>query len=80
MTLRSATKTFLTLTLALPIVQMMLFWVGALLASMGDEAGAQIIRHIGTICQVLWVLSLAGLVVTLALVVLSEPPRGDEQP
>ena len=36
MTLRSATKTLLVLSLALPVVQCVLVWVGGLLTSMGD--------------------------------------------
>ena len=54
MTLRSATKTLLTLALGLPVVQAVLIWVAGLLTSMGDEAGATIIRHVGTGCQVVW--------------------------
>ena len=77
MTLRSAVKTLLALALGLPIVQLVLFWVGGLLASMGDEDGARIIQYIGTACQVLWAVSAVGLVIALALVVLNEPPRGN---
>ena len=80
MTLRSATKSLLALALGLPIVQAVLFWVGGLLASMGDEQGAAIIRHVGTAFQVLWAISVVGLVITLALVVLNErPPEEEEQ-
>jgi hypothetical protein len=74
MTLRSATKTLLALTLGLPMVQAVLFWVGGLLANMGDEGGAKIIKHVVTACQVVWAISIVGLVVTLALVVLNEVP------
>jgi len=74
MTLRSATKILLVLALALPIVQAVLIWVRVLLDSMGDVAGAAIIGHAGTACQVAWSISLVGLVITLALVVISERP------
>ena len=77
MTLRSAAKTLLAMALGLPIVQVVLFWVGGLLASMGDQTGARIIQHVGTACQVLWAVSVVGLVIALALVVLNEPPPGD---
>jgi hypothetical protein len=72
MTLRGATKTLLVFALALPVVQAMLLWVGGLLKAMGDAAGAAIVGHVGTACQVLWSLSLVGLVIVLALVVLNE--------
>jgi hypothetical protein len=72
MTLRSATKTLLVLTLALPVVQCVLIWVRGLLTSMGDQQGGVIIGHVGTVCQVLWSISLVGLVIVLALVVLNE--------
>jgi hypothetical protein len=75
MTLRSATKSLLGLAVGLPIVQAVLFWVGGLLANMGDEGGARIIRHVVTACQVVWAISVVGLVITLALVVLSESSR-----
>ena len=57
MTLRSAAKTLLVLALALPVVQCVLIWVRGLLTSMGDAAGATIIGHVGTACQVVWAVS-----------------------
>jgi hypothetical protein len=72
MTLRSATKTLLVLTLALPVAQSVLIWVRGLLTSMGDQQGGAIIGHVGMACQVAWTISLVGLVIVLALVVLSE--------
>ncbi len=77
MTLRSATKTLLVLALALPIVQAILIWIRGLLASMGDDAGAAIIGHIGTVCQVVWSISLVGLVITTALIAINERPPED---
>jgi len=73
MTLRSATKTLLVLALALPVAQCVLIWVRGLLTSMGDSDGAAIIGHVGTACGVVWLISLVGLVITLALTVLNEP-------
>jgi len=73
-TLRSATKTLVVLALALPVAQAVLAWVAGLLRSMGDAAGAVVVGHVGTACQVVWSLSLVGLVIVLALVVLNEHP------
>lgn len=72
MTLRSTAKTLLVLALALPVVQAVLAWVAGLLTGMGDAAGAVIVRHVATVCQVTWAVSLVGLVIVLALVVLNE--------
>jgi hypothetical protein len=80
MTLRSAMKALLGLAVGLPIVQAVLFWVGGLLANMGDAGGAKIIQHVVTVCQVVWAVSVVGLVITLALVVLNErPPENDDE-
>jgi hypothetical protein len=55
-----------------------LVWVGGLLASMGDAAGAAVIRHVGTACQVVWAISLVGLVIVLAVAALADrPPEGE---
>jgi hypothetical protein len=78
MTLRSATKVLLTLTLGLPVIQTVLIWVAGLLKSMGDEAGATIIRHVGTGCQVVWSVTLVGLVIVLALLTLNDRPQNGE--
>ena len=74
MTLRTAAKTLLVLSLALPVIQAVLAWVAGLLHAMGDAAGADVVRHVGTACQVAWTGGLVGLVVVLALVVLNERP------
>jgi hypothetical protein len=73
MTLRAAAKMLLVLALALPVVQGVLVWVAGLLAAMGDAYGAAVVRYVGTACLVVWTISLVGLVVALALVVLNEP-------
>lgn len=74
MTLRSATKTLLVIALALPIVQAVLIWARALLASMADDDGAAIVGYVGTVCQVAWPITLVGLVIVLAVNALSERP------
>lgn len=79
MTLRSAAKTLLVLALALPIVQAVLVWIAGLLAAMGDASGAAVVRHVSTACLVVWTVSLVGLVVALALVVLNERPPDEEE-
>jgi hypothetical protein len=76
-TLRSATKSLLVLALTLPVAQAVLIWVRGLLASMGDAAGAVVVGHVATACQVVWSLSLVGLVIVLALVVLNERPSDE---
>jgi hypothetical protein len=67
MTLHSATKTLLVLALGLPVVQIILIWVRGLLTSMGDNAGAEIIGHLGTACLAAWPVSLVGLVIVIAI-------------
>jgi hypothetical protein len=78
MTLLSATKWLLVLALALPMIHIVLIWVRGLLTSMGDNAGAEIIGHIGTACLAVWPVSLVGLVVVLALIVVSEHRSKEE--
>ena len=68
MTLRSATKTLLVLVLALPVAQIVLIWVRGLLTSMGDADGGAIIGHVGTVCQVAWVLCLVAMVIAIFFV------------
>lgn len=78
MTPRSATKTLLVLALALPIVQCVLVWVAGLLTGMGDASGAAIIVRVGLASQVVWAISLVGLVIVLALAALDERPPNED--
>jgi Na+-driven multidrug efflux pump len=78
MTLRTAVKYLLVLSLALPLVAGVLVWVGGLLRAMGDAAGATAVGYIGTACQVVWLVCLVGLLVTLAMTVLGERPADGE--
>jgi hypothetical protein len=73
-TLRSATKSLVVLALALPVALAALTWVRGLLAAMGDAAGAAVVGYVAVACQIVWSLCLVGLVIVLALVVLSERP------
>jgi hypothetical protein len=75
MTLRSAIKTLLVLALALPICEAVLVWVVGLLKAMGDPEGARIITYFGLAFEVVWSLSLVGLVILLATITLNEPPK-----
>lgn len=74
MTLKNAIKTLLVLVLALPLAAAVLVWVVGLLRAMGDAAGAAVVGHIGTACHVVWLVSLVGLLVALAVDALAEPP------
>jgi hypothetical protein len=78
MTLRSAARLLLALALGLPIVQAVLFWVAGLLASMGDNVGAGVLRDIGTGCLVAWLVALVVLVIVVAMLILSEAPRSED--
>jgi hypothetical protein len=79
MTVRSAIMTLLVLALALPVVAAVLLWVRGLLASMGDAAGAAVIGHVGTACQVAWTISLVGLVIALAVQALQDMPPDESE-
>lgn len=74
MTLKNAIKTLLVLVLALPLVAAVLVWVVGLLRAMGDAVGAAVVGHIGTACHVVWLVSLVGLLVAVAVDALAEPP------
>jgi hypothetical protein len=78
MTLRSAARLLLASALGLPIVQAVLFWVAGLLASMGDNAGAGVLRDIGTGCLVAWLVALVALVIVVAVMVLSDERQNGE--
>ena len=73
---KAAIKTLLTFVLGLPLLQAVLMWVGGLLGTMGDAAAGDVLEHIRTAAGVLWLVSLVGLVVALALQTLddSSPP------
>ena len=74
MTLRWAVRLLLGAVLGLPLVQAIFLWVAGLLRAMGDEAAAAAIGHFNIAVGVLWLVSLVGLVVTLAMQSLERPP------
>jgi hypothetical protein len=71
-------KMLLVLALALPVVECVLIGVRGLLHSMGDQAGAAIVGYVGAVCLAVWSVSLVGLVILLAVVVLMERPLEDD--
>ena len=79
MSLRNALKVLLVLVLALPLVAAVLVWVVGLLRAMGDGAGATGVGYVATACQVAWLVSLVGLLVTLAIAALAEKPAAVDE-
>lgn len=70
---RTAVKLLLTLVLGLPLLQAALVWVGGLLNAMGDAATKSVLTHVNTVVGIVWLVSVVGLVVALALQSLDEP-------
>jgi hypothetical protein len=66
------------LAIGLPMVALVLQFAARLLAVMGDEAGARVVRAVAAGGGVLWALSLLGIVIVTAIETLrrEEPPRG----
>ena len=63
----NALKWLLYLALGLPMLVLVLQFAAALLAVMGDEPGARVIRWIAVGGGVLWVVALLGLLVAVAI-------------
>ena len=72
---RVTIKTLLAAVLGLPLVQAVLFWVSGLLSAMGDAATGGVLRYVNTAIGIVWLLSLVGLLVTLAIQTLDDPPN-----
>lgn len=70
---RAAIKVLLILVLALPVLQAVLAWVGRLFQALNDAATATVLGHVSTATGVIWLASVVGLVVALALVTLNGP-------
>jgi hypothetical protein len=70
--MRSAIRGLTVAALALPVIQAVLVWIGALLAGMGDEDGAAVVHCVGTACLVVWTVTLVALLILLAIVVGNE--------
>lgn len=73
MNFRTALKTLLALVLGLPLVEAVLVWVSRLFESMGDENVKAVLDKTNIAIGVLWLISLVGLIVILALQNLDEP-------
>jgi uncharacterized membrane-anchored protein len=74
MSFRSALRRLVVLALGLPLIEAVLFWVAALLKAMGDSAGSHVVQRINLGVGVVWIVSLAALVVVLGLKNLNDPP------
>ncbi len=70
---RSAVKTLLAFALGLPVLMAVLHWVSGLLSAMGDAPATGVLQHINTGASVLWLVSVVGLVIALAVQNLDEP-------
>jgi hypothetical protein len=72
MTPRRAVRWLLVAVLALPLGQAVLMGTAGLLAAMGDDAAAGVVRHLVTVLGVGWIVALVSLVVALAFAVLRD--------
>ena len=70
---RNAVKLLLALVLGLPILLAVLGWIVGLLTAMEDAAAATVLRYLSTGVSVLWLVTVVGLVIALALETLDEP-------
>ena len=69
---RSAVKLLLGFVLGLPVVLAVLQWVIGLLSAMEDASAATVLEHSRTAIGVLWLLSVVGLVIAMALETLDD--------
>jgi hypothetical protein len=80
MTIRTAIKLLLGLTLGLPMLQSLLYWVSGVLASMGDDAAASAFQRLHIGVGVAWLVCLIGLVISLAIKAIGDAgDEGEEQ-
>jgi len=63
----------LALVLGLPVLLAVFGWVAGLLTAMEDAAATTILRHLSTGCSVLWLVTVVGLVIALAVESLDGP-------
>ncbi|NOZ41369.1 MAG: hypothetical protein GXP24_14255 [Planctomycetes bacterium] len=70
---RSAVKILLGFVLGLPLLLAILGWVAGLLTAMEDHAAAAVLRDLSTGFSVLWIVTVVGLVIALAVESLDEP-------
>jgi hypothetical protein len=79
MTIRTALKYLLGLTLGLPMLQSLLYWVAGLLASMGDNVAATAFQRLHIAVGVSWLDCLIGLVIALALKAIGDLGDGADE-
>ncbi len=75
-------KVLLATALGLPVVECVLVGVRSLVASMGDATGAEILATLASVCLAFWGVSVAGLAIVAALVLVVESEgtrRGDDE-
>ena len=72
MTIRLALKWLLGLTLGLPMLQSLLYWVAGMLESMGDADSATAFERLHIAVGVAWLVAIVGLVITLAIKAIDE--------
>lgn len=69
----SAVKLLLVFVLGLPVLMAVLGWTAGLLTAMEDPLAPAVLRHVTTGASVLWLVSVVGLVVALAVESLDRP-------
>jgi len=70
---RTAVKILLAFVLGLPVLMTVLRWVGGLLTAMGDASATTVLQHLNTGASVLWLVSVVGLVIALAVQNFEDP-------
>jgi len=73
MTSRTAVKLLLGFALGLPVLLAVLGWVAGLLTAMEDLAAAGVLHNLSTGFRVLWIVTVVGLVIALAVESLDTP-------
>ncbi len=73
MTSRTIVKLLLSFVLVLPVLLATLGWVAGLLKAMEDQAAAGVLHSLSTGISVLWIVTVVGLVIALAVESLDEP-------
>ena len=70
-------KWLLVLSLALPIVHVLLAGVETILNALGDETGGLVVGYVALVVACLWLIALVGLVICSALMHLPSSDRDE---
>ena len=70
-------KWLLVLSLALPIVHVLLAGVETVLNALGDETGGLVVGYVALVVACLWLIALVGLVICSALMHLPSSDRDE---